>query len=176
MNAGVKEILKKCGALSYGDFVLSSGKRSPYYIDIKKATTDPGILAVIAEEMAGTLSSNNVKFDRIAGVVLGSVPLAVALSLETGIPYVMVRKEKRDHGTAKLVEGTFNKGERILVVEDVITSAGSVADAITTLRNDGAAVETVLVVVDRQEGGRERLEGMNVRLLSLLTAGDLLGD
>jgi orotate phosphoribosyltransferase len=175
MNARVNESLKKCGALAYGDFVLSSGKRSPYYIDIKKASTDPEVLAVIALEMSRTLSAEGVKFDKIAGVVLGSIPLAVALSLETKMPYVMVRKEKKYHGTGKLVEGALGKGERVLVVEDVITSAASVAEAITTLRNEGAVVEAVLAVVDRQEGGRERLEGMNVRLLSLLTARDLLG-
>jgi len=175
MNARVKESLRKCGALTYGDFVLSSGKRSPYYIDIKKASTDPEVLAVIAQEMSRTLSAEGVGFDRIAGVVLGSIPLAVALSLKTKVPYVMVRKEKKDHGTGKLVEGTLGKGERVLVVEDVITSAGSVADAVTILRNEGAVVETVLAVVDRQEGGRERLEGMSVRLLPLLTARDLLG-
>jgi orotate phosphoribosyltransferase len=125
--------------------------------------------------MSGTLSKEGVKFDRIAGVLLGSIPLAVALSLETKIPFVMVRKEKKNHGTGKLVEGILVKGEKVLVVEDVITSAGSVSEAISTLRNEGVVVETVLAVVDRQEGGREKLEDMNVRLLSLLTARDLLG-
>ena len=176
MNARVKESLKKCGALTYGDFLLSSGKRSSFYIDIKKASTDPEVLATIAQEMSSMLLAEGVRFDKIAGVVLGSIPLAVALSLETKVPQVMVRKEKKDHGTEKLVEGTLGKGERVLVVEDVITSAASVADAITTLCKEGAVVEVVLAVVDRQEGGRERLKDMNVRLLSLLTARDLLED
>ncbi|MGD0056834.1 MAG: orotate phosphoribosyltransferase [Methanomassiliicoccales archaeon] len=175
MNARVKESLKNGGALTYGDFVLSSGKRSPYYIDIKKASTDPAVLAVIAQEMSRMLSTAGVRFDKIAGVVLGSIPLAVALSLETKVPYVMVRREKRDHGTGKPIEGALDKEERVLVVEDVITSAGSVADSITILRNEGAVVETVLAVIDRQEGGMEKLKEMNVRLLSLLTARDLLG-
>lgn len=176
MNARVKESLKKCGALTYGDFLLSSGKRSSFYIDIKKASTQPEVLAAIAQEMSKIISAKDLRFDRISGVVLGSIPLAVALSLETKVPFVMVRKEKKDHGTGRLVEGPLGGGEKILVVEDVITSAGSVADTITTLRNEGAVVETVLAVVDRQEGGGEKLTGMNVQLISLLTANDLLED
>ncbi len=173
MDEELKEALKACGALLYGDFTLASGKKSSYYIDIKKASTDPRVLRRIADSMAAEMSSFK-RPNRIAGVVLGSVPLAVALSLRTGIPFVMVRKERKEHGTAKLVEGVLNEGERVLVVEDVVTSAGSSADAITTLRASGAIVEEVLVVIDRQEGGRERLEQMGVKLIPLLTAEDVL--
>jgi orotate phosphoribosyltransferase len=112
--------------------------------------------------------------DRIAGVVLGSIPLAVALSLRTGTPYVMVRKEKKDHGTGKLIEGAMMQNDQVLVVEDVVTSAGSSAEAITILRDAGAKVSVALTVIDRQEGGKERLAEMGVELLALLTAEDVL--
>jgi orotate phosphoribosyltransferase len=170
----LKEALKECGALMYGDFTLASGKRGSYYIDIKRASTDPLVLAEIAEEMAGEMMARGIYPDRIAGVVLGSIPLAVALSLRTGTPFIMVRKERKDHGTNKLIEGVLTQNERVLVVEDVVTSASSSAEAIGILRDAGARVDAVLTVIDRQEGGRERLEGMGVELLSLLTAEDVL--
>jgi orotate phosphoribosyltransferase len=176
MNTKLKEALKACQALQYGDFTLASGKRSKYYIDIKKASTDPAILSYIAEAMEAEMRRAGKKVDAIAGVVLGSVPLAVALSLRTGIPYVMVRKEKKDHGTGKLIEGTLKEGARVLVVEDVVTSAGSSAEAVVILRNAGAKVDSVLAVIDRQEGGAARLSEIGVELLPLLTAEEVLRD
>jgi orotate phosphoribosyltransferase len=170
----IKEALRECGALMYGEFTLASGKKSKYYIDIKKASTDPQVLAEIAEEMAGIMIAKGMAVDRIAGVVLGSIPLAVALSLRTGTPYVMVRKEKKDHGTGKLIEGAMMQNDQVLVVEDVVTSAGSSAEAITILRDAGAKVSVALTVIDRQEGGKERLAEMGVELLALLTAEDVL--
>jgi len=174
MVARIKEALMGCGALAYGDFTLASGKKSPYYIDIKKASTDPDVLEAVADEMARLIQLKGLKFDRIAGVVLGSIPLAVALSLRTKVPYIMVRKEKKDHGTGKLIEGVLAAGDKILMVEDVITSAGSVADAIGTVRAAGAEVTMAICVVNRQEGGEQRLKDMGVDLHSLVTAEELL--
>lgn len=164
----------RCNALAYGDFTLASGKKSPYYIDIKKASTDPAVLEEIADEMAIQIQKNGIAFDKIAGVVLGSIPLAVALSLRTKVPYIMVRKEKKDHGTQKMIEGTLKEGELVLMVEDVITSAGSVCDAIEIVRSAGGFVCDVFCVVNRQEGGEDRLKGMSVHLSSLITAEQLL--
>lgn len=174
MSDELKKALIGCGAILYGDFTLASGKKSRYYIDIKKATTDPKVLGLVADLMAEGLDRGQVQ--RIAGVALGSVPLAVALSLRTGIPFVMVRKEKKDHGTSKLIEGELKAGERVLIVEDVITSAGSAVYAVETLRQAGAVVSTVLSVVDREEGGKDALKGMGVELRALITAGKILGN
>jgi len=101
MNKRTKEALVRCSALMYGDFTLASGKKSEYYIDIKKASTDPYVLETIADEMAREVQMRGLEVDKIAGVVLGSIPLAVALSLRTKIPYIMVRREKKDHGTQR---------------------------------------------------------------------------
>lgn len=174
MVARIKEALMGCGALAYGDFTLASGKKSPYYIDIKKASTDPYVLEVVADEMARIVQLHGMHPHRIAGVVLGSIPLAVALSLRSKVPYIMVRKEKKDHGTGRLIEGELRAGERVLMVEDVITSAGSVIEAIGTVRAAGGEVSEVLCVVNRQEGGEERLREIGVRLHSLTTADELL--
>lgn len=168
------QALKDCGALQFGDFTLASGAKSKYYIDIKKASTDPKVLKLIAEKMATQLKEMDLKVDRIAGIVLGSIPLATALALETGIPYVMVRKEKKDHGTGKLIEGTLNEGEKVLVIEDVITSAGSSVVSIKTLREAGAVVEDVFSVIDREAGGTEALKEIGVRFTPLVKASQLL--
>ena len=175
MKTEIIEALRSCGALMYGDFVLASGERSDYYIDIKKASTDPSVLSLIAELMAKRLEDEGVGVDRIAGVVLGSVPLAVALSLHTGVPYIMVRKERKGHGTGRQIEGTLLQGDRVLVVEDVITSAGSAAFAVDTVRRAGGVVENVMAVIDRQSGGAERLRNLDTRLIPLLKAEELLG-
>ena len=124
--------------------------------------------------MAEKIQSSGKRYDRIAGVVLGSVPLAAALSLATGIPYVMVRKEKKEHGTSKLIEGDLNEGDNVIVVEDVVTSAGSSISAIETLRNAGASVCDIISVIDREAGGKEALNKMNVSLTSLVKASDIL--
>lgn len=172
----LNKALKDCGALQFGDFTLASGAKSKYYIDIKKASTDPKVLKLIAVKMAEKMKEKDIEADRIAGIVLGSIPLAAALSLETGIPYVMVRKEKKDHGTGKLIEGTLNKGERVLVVEDVITSAGSSVVSIKTLREAGATVGDVFSVIDREAGGTEALKEIGVNFTPLVRASDLLND
>jgi orotate phosphoribosyltransferase len=172
----MSKALSECGALQFGDFTLASGAKSSYYIDIKKASTNPKVLKLIAELMGETILGMNEKPDRIAGVVLGSVPLAAAVSLETGIPYIMIRKEKKDHGTGKLIEGDLNEGDRVLVVEDVITTAGSSMSAIDTIRKAGGKVTDILSVIDRQSGGEENLSSINVKLHSLVTADELLGD
>jgi orotate phosphoribosyltransferase len=174
VNKRTKEALVRCNALMYGDFTLASGKKSEYYIDIKKANTDPYVLETIADEMAREIQVRGLKVDKIAGVVLGSIPLAVALSLRTKIPYIMVRKEKKDHGTQKMIEGALGEEESVLMVEDVVTSAGSVLEAIGIVRAAGGKVSDVLCVVNRQEGGEQKLNDIGVRLSALVTAEDIL--
>lgn len=170
----ISKALEDCGALQFGDFTLASGAKSNYYIDIKKASTNPKVLYLISQLMAERMQMDNIRPDKIAGVVLGSIPLAAALSLATGIPYVMVRKEKKDHGTGKLIEGDLMEGEKVLVVEDVITTAGSSIKAIETLRSEGADVIGVISVIDREGGGKENLEQIGVNLRSLVRGSELL--
>ncbi len=170
----ISDALTECGALQFGDFTLASGAKSTYYIDIKKASTNPAVLKLIAELMAENVSKLDRKPDRIAGVVLGSIPLATAVSMETGIPFIMVRKEKKDHGTGKLIEGDLEEGDSVLVVEDVITTAGSAISAIKLIREAGGTVTDLFSVIDRQSGGDENLISANVKLTPLITADKLL--
>ncbi|HVQ00378.1 MAG TPA: orotate phosphoribosyltransferase [Candidatus Thermoplasmatota archaeon] len=162
--------LKTCGAIKFGRFVLTSGAISDYYIDIKKASTDPIILKSIAKLMSDYVNG----YEMLAGMELGAVPLVVALSLETGIPYVIIRKEKREHGTGKQIEGGEVSGKSVLVVEDVTTSGGSVVKTIQILRENNAEVDRVLAVVDRENGAREILQKLEVEFIPLVSVSEIL--
>ena len=164
------ELLKECGAIQFGRFVLTSGAVSDYYIDIKKASTNPDILKKIAEAM----KEYTENYDLIAGMELGAVPLVVALSLETSIPYVIIRKEKRGHGTVKQIEGGDVKGKKVLIIEDVTTSGGSTIKTIQILRENKAIVDEVIVVVDRESGAEEKLKNADVSFIPLLSVSDIL--
>ena len=169
-RAAFVRALTSCGALRFGTFTLASGKTSAYYVDIKKAVTQPDILRTIGDAMAEYAAGA----DKIAGVELGAVPIAAAVSLASGKPYLMVRKEAKGHGTKKEYEGDLEKGERVLFVEDVVTTGGTLRAAIERMRAAGAVIEDVVCVVDREEGGKVALAEINVRLRGLLTAKDLL--
>jgi len=162
--------LKAAGALQFGTFTLASGRTSPYYVDIKKAVTRPDLLRTIAEGMAPYARD----VDRIAGVELGAVPIAAAIGLVSGKPYVMVRKSAKEHGTKHEFEGDLNRGDRVLFVEDVVTTGGTLRAAIERMRGQGALIEDCVCVVDREEGGRMLLAEITVRLHALLSAKDLL--
>lgn len=162
--------LKAAGAIKFGTFTLASGRTSSYYVDIKKAITRPELLRTIADAMAPHARTA----DRIAGVELGAVPIAAALSLASGKPYVIVRKATKEHGTKHDFEGELNPGDRVLFVEDVVTSGGTLRGAIERLRSHQAVVEDCVCVVDREEGGRILLAEIGVRLHALLSTRDLL--
>jgi orotate phosphoribosyltransferase len=162
--------LKSCGAIKFGRFVLTSGAISDYYIDIKKASTDPMILKDIAKRMSEYVNG----YEMLAGMELGAVPLVVALSLETGVPYVIIRKEKREHGTGKQIEGGEVTGKSVLIVEDVTTSGGSVVKTIQILRENNAEVDRVLAVVDRESGTREILQKLEVEFIPLVSVSEIL--
>ena len=170
----ISKALEECGALQFGEFTLASGAKSSYYINIKKASTNPRVLYLMSQLMAEKMQRENIRPDRIAGIVLGSIPLAAALSMATGIPYVMVRKEQKDHGTKDLIEGDLNPGDKVLVVEDVITTAGSSVKAISTLRENGAVITDIMSVVDREGGGKENLSKIGVSLASLVKGSELV--
>jgi orotate phosphoribosyltransferase len=164
----IAELLKKHGAVEYGDFILSSGVRSSYYLDVKSAITSPAVLAVIGDDIARMES-----FDVVAGVAVGGVPLAVAVSLASKKPYAIIRNSEKTHGKSGRVIGRV-AGKTTLLVEDVTTSGGSVLNGIEALREEEAIVRTVVTVVDRQAGARENLARVGVELKALTTARELV--
>lgn len=153
-----------------GDFVLSSGARSSYYLDKYLFETRPEILRPVARELARLMP---VGVDRIAGPELGAVALATALSLEAGLPFVIVRRAAKEYSTTKQIEGILRPGERLVVVEDIITTGAQAIRAARLVVEAGATVETILAVVDREEGGAEAIADAGFRLRSLFGRRDL---
>ncbi len=171
MDKQLVEMLTETGAVKFGDFTLSSGRKSTYYVDKYVFETNPKCLSVIGERIAGMIPAGT---QRLAGIEIGSIPLAAIASVKSGMPFIIVRKEKKGYGTNKLVEGVFGKGEKVLVVEDVVTTAKGALGAIHSLQEAGLEVDTVVCVVDRGEGGRENLEKEGLKVLSLVTSKELL--
>jgi orotate phosphoribosyltransferase len=161
--------LMEVRAVEFGEFTLASGRRSDVYVNMKRALTYPDILAMCAQAMAFHAPES----DRVAGVALGAVPLAVAISLETGLPYLMIRKEAKGHGTRSLIEGALEEGDRVFMVEDVTTTAGSAVPGVHALREAGALMDTLVVVVDRCEGATRTMADVGVRLIPVLTLDEL---
>ena len=157
-----------------GDFVLRSGRRSRYYLDKYRFETVPELLGPLGELIAETVREHEPEAMRLAGPELGAVALAAAASLSSGLPFVIVRKEAKEYGTANRLEGFFEPGERVCLVEDVVTSAGAAIEAVEALRGAGLEVGTAVCVVDREEGGVDALARAGVRLRALFRPTELL--
>jgi orotate phosphoribosyltransferase len=169
-DAEFAQALKHAAYLE-GDFTLRSGKKSKYYLDKYLFETQPALLRELGRRFAQYVHAG---IDRIAGAELGAIALAAATALETGKPFVIVRNSKKaDYGTGKLIEGTLEKGERVLVVEDICTSGGQAIEAMNVLTDAGAIVDRLVVVIDRQEGGQQKVEQAGFAFESLLTSADL---
>ncbi|WP_123535135.1 orotate phosphoribosyltransferase [Halosimplex salinum] len=173
---GLIDALRAADAVKFGEFELSHGGTSNYYVDKYVFETDPHSLELIAEAFAERVGGQQGGDTTLAGVALGAVPLVAVTSVESGNPYVIVRKQKKEYGTGNLVEGELTEGEEVVVLEDIATTGQSAVDAAEALREAGAVVDRVVVVVDRQEGAAENLADHDLELQSLLTADDLLAD
>lgn len=159
-----------------GDFVLRSGKHSKYYLDKYLFETEPRVLRGIVGELAmmirNRLASGN-EYARLAAPELGGVVLGAGLSLELGLPLLLVRKVAKEYGTSKRIEGRFVSGETVAVVEDIVTSGGAAIQAVDALRDAGLVVEDLYCVVDREEGGREAAAAAGLDLRPLFTSSEL---
>src|SRR3954453_7441668 len=174
-----------------GDFLLRSGKRSRYYLDKYRFETRPEILRPLGERIAATVREHAPDATRLlapgarhqapdaprlAAPELGAVALAAAASLESGLPFVIVRKEAKEYGTGNRLEGPYESGECVCLVEDVVTSGGALLDSLDALRGAGLVVHTAVCVVDREEGGADALARHAVRLRPLFRASELLAE
>ena len=157
-----------------GDFVLRSGRRSRYYLDKYRFETRPELLRPLGERIAAVVQEHAADATRLAGPELGAVALAASASLASGLPFLIVRKAAKEYGTTKRIEGVFEPGECVCVVEDVVTSGGALLESVEALREAGLVVHTAVCVVDRGEGGADALARHAVRLRPLFRAVDLL--
>jgi len=166
-----EELARRVKETAYleGDFLLRSGKRSRYYLDKYLFEAQPDILA----ELGRRLAERADDADLIAGPALGAVSLAAATSLASGKPFVVVRKKTKDYATSKLIEGPPVAGRRVLLVEDVGTTAGAALEAAGTLVAAGAVVTRIVFAIDRMQGARENVVQAGFDFEALLTKEDL---
>ncbi|MGH7604828.1 MAG: orotate phosphoribosyltransferase [Gemmatimonadaceae bacterium] len=162
-----------------GHFTLSSGKQSSFYIDARLTTMSPDGLSIIGSLGLSVLRSTDWNIDAVGGLTLGADPISYAISYASAgsdhpLQAFTVRKEPKSHGTGRLIEGPLNSGDRVAVIEDVITSGNSALRAIAALRNAGVFVAGVLALVDREEGGREAIEESEVGVIALTTATEIM--
>jgi orotate phosphoribosyltransferase len=166
------KLLKDNQVVKYGKFTLSSGKESDYYVDMKRAITDPTILSKVAEIISKKIAGQ--KIDRIAGPALGAIPIVTAVSIASNIPMLMIRKSKKDYGTSELIEGDLQKGDRVIVLEDVTTTGNSLIKAINAVLSNGGIVEKAYVIVDRNEGAITNLKNEGVDLEPIVSVNDFI--
>ena len=171
-NAEREALAKKLVAIAYleGDFLLASGRRSKYYFDKYRFETQPELLRGVAQLIAERIPAGTA---RIAGPELGAVALAAAASLASGIPFVIVRSGQKAYGTGQQIEGVYERSEPVVVVEDVMTSGGSAIQAARALVEAGCKVDTIIGVIDREEGAREAVVKAGFKLEALFSRGEL---
>jgi orotate phosphoribosyltransferase len=165
----ILRLLIDAGAVRFGEFTLASGEKSDIYIDVKKAWPEPRHLAVLARALAARAGAE----ERLAGMELGAVPLVVAVALQLGRPYVILRKAPKEHGTRQAFEGEIPPGARVLLIEDVTTTGGSSIRSVEIIRAAGGVVDRAVVVLDREQGAVDRLRSVGVRLEPLATITEL---
>ncbi|MEP6551538.1 MAG: orotate phosphoribosyltransferase [Gemmatimonadales bacterium] len=162
-----------------GNFTLASGKQSKYYIDARLTTMSPEGLFVIGPLALSKLRQSGWMVDAIGGLTLGADPISYAISFASAnsdhpLRAFTVRKEAKGHGTGKTIEGPFKKGDRVAVIEDVITTGGSALRAIEAVRRENGTVAGVLALVDREEGGRQAIEAAGVPVITLVAASAII--
>ena len=158
--------LVKKHALLTGEFTLSSGRKSNYYLDKYRIETQPAILNAVAEGLAARIPDET---ERLAGPELGAIPLVTAVGLKTGLPFLLVRKKAKSYGTKNVVEGLYETGEKIVLIEDVLTTGTQAVAAADSLRELGLIILKIVCVIDREEGARKTVENAGYILDPLLT-------
>lgn len=166
-HAALMRRLFEIGTMRFGEFTLKSGIKSPFYIDLRVVICFPDVLRRIGVLMAAEVS--RCAGDRIAGIPYAGLPLAVSASLEGNLPLIYPRKEEKGYGTKRRIEGIYEPGDRVVLIDDIITDGGSKFEAIAVLEEAGLVVNDLVILIDREQGGRELLAARGYALHSVLT-------
>lgn len=168
-----EELKKSIFSVAYitGEFLLRSGKISNEYFDKYQFESRPVLLSAIADEFVSKFDFS--KYDGLAALEMGGIPIATAISLKTSLPMVLVRKKAKEYGTCRIAEGMEITGKKLLIVEDVVTSGGQIILSAADLRNAGAIIEKAICVIDREQGGPESLKESGIDLFPLFTMTEL---
>ncbi len=153
-------LLIKNNAMKFGDYILASGKKSPYYIDLRQTISSPITMDWIANSLTRIILNEigKEKIDRILGVPTAGVPFATVVSQKLGIPLIYYRQARKEHGVRKKIEGILERNDRVLVIDDLITTGESVIESAEVVRDQGGVVNELVVLLDREQGGKERLK------------------
>ncbi len=172
MQREIALALHKIGAIKFGTFTLKSGIKSPIYIDLRLLVSYPKILKLISSAMSNIAKELN--FDVIAGIPYTALPIATTMSIENNWPMVYARKEVKDYGTKKKIEGVFSEGQIALIIDDLITNGASKFETTEPFEVSGLKINDFIILVDREQGGKAKLEGKGYKMYSVIGINELL--
>ena len=172
LKSDIIDSLISIGAVKFGDFTLKSGIQSPIYLDLRLIISFPDLLTKIAKVLVEL--SANLEYDRIAGIPYTALPIATAFSLISGKPMIYCRKEVKSYGTGRRIEGIWNQGERILIIDDLITNGESKFETFSVFEESGLTIAQTIVLIDREQGGKERLSSSGYQLFSIISIFEIL--
>nr|MDO8076815.1 orotate phosphoribosyltransferase [Candidatus Freyarchaeota archaeon] len=168
------EFIKQADALKFGEFTLTSGKKSPFYIDMRLFISYPDIFDKLCEIYAKIISEEISEVDKIAGVPTSGLPIATLVSHKLRLPLMYVRKEPKAHGKARMIEGVLNPNDNVVLVDDLVTSGKSLINAARAIMESGGIVKHAVALLDREQGGRENLEKEGIVLHTIISISQLL--
>ena len=172
MKKDIALALHEIGAIKFGEFTLKSGMKSPIYIDLRVLISYPKVLKLVSDAITGL--AKDLKFDVIAGIPYTALPIATAISIDQGWPMVYARKEVKDYGTKKKLEGVYKEGQTALIIDDLITTGGSKFETIEPFEASGLKITDFVVLVDREQGGGRKLEEKGYKFHSVIGINELL--
>jgi orotate phosphoribosyltransferase len=169
-------LLIKNNAIKFGDYILASGKKSPYYIDLRQTISSPITMDWIANSLTRIILNEigKDKIDRILGVPTAGVPFATVVSQKLGLPLIYYRQARKEHGVKKKIEGILERNDRVLIVDDLITTGESVIEAAEVVRDQGGVVNELVVLLDREQGGQQKLRSSRIEPHVLFRISDAM--